>query len=294
MGRRFRSIAGPGSSTLLALVVLRVLVLMGNAFASSLHLLGINSGGQHEQLTIMGRTAYVYKPSVMMAESSRKRAAIFVLHGSGSEPADMFNKGFDELAEVHSFLVVYPGMKIPRGDSWGYSEDILYFSALVHRLQDYGLDAARAFVCGHSAGGTMALFLQNEVDLFSGAGAVEAAVGHLQEWDMSKRGHRTMVIWNHADPVLEKFAPPGGEPAYYNLTVSTLRRHGSITFTSQTLPDSKKIISANLLHYPEDSAPQLLMLNFNSDPGTHNWADKSWCTFSAAEELVKFFLGPPF
>jgi poly(3-hydroxybutyrate) depolymerase len=186
-------------------------------------------------------------------------------------------------------------MEILWAEEWGYGKDISFFTALVERLQekDYNVDAARAFVCGHSAGGTMALFLQNQVDVFCAAGAVESAVGHLEEWDMTRRGRPTMVIWNHADPVLEEYAPPGGEPAYYELTVSTLRRNGSRAPVSESLPTSKGVTSAEILHFPEDGAPKLDILHFHSSPGSHDWQDESWCSFSATEQLVKFFLAFP-
>lgn len=85
----------------------------------------------------------------------------------------------------------------------------------------------------------MSLFLQNEVDVFKAAGAVESAVGNLDKWDMSRRGIPTMIVWNHADPVLEEYAPTGGEPAYYNLTIQTLRRGGSqVPAKKRALPHS--------------------------------------------------------
>jgi poly(3-hydroxybutyrate) depolymerase len=228
----------------------------------------------------------------MNAPKGTTSAAIFVLHGSGRFAVDMFSKGFDNLANVHGFLVIYPEMKKAGSIEWGYPDDIPFFTELIHRLQkkDYMLDPKRAFICGHSAGGSMSLFMQNEVDLFRAAGAVEAAVGHLWQWDFSKRGHPTMIVWNHADPVLTEYAPYHDEPAYYDMTVSTLRRHGSKAFIQEYLPTSKRIVSAELRHYPRDTAPQLRMLSFSSDPGTHSWANTTWATFSATEELVKFFL----
>eukprot|EP00746_Dinoflagellata_sp_MGD_P067531 gnl/MRDRNA2_/MRDRNA2_278783_c0_seq1.p1 gnl/MRDRNA2_/MRDRNA2_278783_c0~~gnl/MRDRNA2_/MRDRNA2_278783_c0_seq1.p1 ORF type:complete len:234 (+),score=39.40 gnl/MRDRNA2_/MRDRNA2_278783_c0_seq1:61-702(+) len=136
----------------------------------------------------------------------------------------------------------------------------------------------------------MSLYLQNEVDLFSAAGAVEAAPGDLLHWDMAKPGHPTMIIWNHADPVLQEYAPEGQEALYYNMTISTLRRHGSKMFTLEPLPTSNTIIAADMKHYPKDAAPILKMLSFRSHPGTHDWAFTSWSTFNATDELVKFFL----
>jgi poly(3-hydroxybutyrate) depolymerase len=229
-----------------------------------------------------------------------KMPGIFVLHGSEAVAADMFNKGFEALAEKHGFLVVYPQMKIPDGYEWGYQEDFPYFFALLDRLyEDYGLDPNQTFVCGHSAGGSMALFLQNEVKHFSKGAAVEADVGRLHLWKMWKTGHPSMVIWNHADPELN-YVPAGGELHYFNRTVKTLRRHGTKDFTiAKSLPTSPTIVSAQYLLYPTEGrwfmgpdlgSPELRILNFKSNPGTHAWADKSWATFDATEELVKFFL----
>eukprot|EP00931_Biecheleriopsis_adriatica_P110305 TRINITY_DN84551_c0_g1_i1.p1 TRINITY_DN84551_c0_g1~~TRINITY_DN84551_c0_g1_i1.p1 ORF type:complete len:293 (+),score=46.37 TRINITY_DN84551_c0_g1_i1:42-881(+) len=251
-----------------------------------------DSTGERRTVTVMGRQTQLYMPKSL--REGEPRAAIFVLHGSGGVAADIYNTYFESQADTRNFFVAYPEMKVPRSDEWGYKDDIPFFSALVDRLQssEFSLDPARVYICGHSAGGTMSLFLQNEVELFSAAGAVEAAVGHLHDWDMSKPGHRTMVVWNHADPVLEQFAPPGGEPAYHNLTVSTLRRHGSMKpIASQPLPTSRKVVSASLVTYASDSAPELVMLNWRSDPGTHRWPNKPDCSFDAAEELLKFFMG---
>jgi poly(3-hydroxybutyrate) depolymerase len=274
-------------------VTLTTYVLIGASFVSSEATDGVTSDGQHELLTVMGRTAHIYKPAALKAQRSGKLPAIFVLHGTGRFAKDALHKGFDTLADTHTFLVVYPEMEVPGGYEWGYSQDIPYFTALVDRLQenDYNLDATQAYLCGHSAGGSMALFLQNEVNLFRAVGAVEAAVGKLDEWDMSKPGHPTMVVWNHADPVLYEYAPGGDEAAYFRDTVSILRRHGDMNhYRIEQLPTSEEIIFAEVRHYPQERfAPQLRMLSFTSQPGTHSWATTSWSTFNATTELLKFF-----
>merc|ERR1712224_1179812 len=64
--------------------------------------------------------------------------------------------------------------------------------------------------------------------LFSKVAAVEGGfpVKHKNLWDMSKAGVPTLLVWNHADPVLSKFSPTkGDEYAYLKVTVSILRRH---------------------------------------------------------------------
>jgi poly(3-hydroxybutyrate) depolymerase len=270
--------------------MLRVVAAVSALMVSTSTSVSNNVSSQHELLTVYGRQATVFKPA---SRKVGKAPAIFVLHGSGRLAKDMVNKGFDAIAEKLGFMVVYPEMEIPGAQEWGYDHDVWWFTALHERLQedDFGMDPERAFICGHSAGGSMSLYLQNEVDLFAAAGAVEAAVGMLQKWDLSKPGRRTMVIWNHADPVLAEYAPWGDEQAYYHQTVATLRRHGDWSwFESKALPTSERILSAAVHHYPKDTAPPLRMVSFQSNPGTHSWANKTWATFSATEELVKFFL----
>ena len=232
--------------------------------------LGPLSIPHHSELVVMNRTGFVYHPN-----ASTVAGAVLVLHGSGGVASDMFGLGFESLADARNFVVVYPEMRVPKGSEWGYLDDIPYFGALARRLQqsDFGVPADKIFVCGHSAGGTMVTLLQNEMDEFAAAGVVEAAVGHLSNWTMARRGKPTMVVWNHADPVLKEYAPgaaaretvilmtplsvpvekpnkgrgggqqsdsladgyPGGvEMAYYNLTIDTLRRGAS------TVPDDRQ------------------------------------------------------
>mmetsp|Transcript_56584 Transcript_56584/g.156624 ORF Transcript_56584/g.156624 Transcript_56584/m.156624 type:complete len:264 (+) Transcript_56584:1-792(+) len=238
---------------------------------------------------VMNRSAHLYVPAT--ATPGEGVAAVFVLHGSFSKPEDMFDLGFEPLADVHGFLVVYPEMSVPRSAEWGYTSDLPYFTALVNRLyQDCTLDLARVFVCGHSAGGTMALFLQNEAGLFAAAGAVEAGVGHLDEWSMEKRGSRTMLVWNHADPVLAEY---GGE-RLYKQTLATLRRRGSLQPAStEPLHTFPPVVSAELWRYPEDGSPKLHVLSWRSVPGTHDWPQVPSMTFDGAQQLVAFFLDVP-
>eukprot|EP00929_Paragymnodinium_shiwhaense_P057935 TRINITY_DN2901_c0_g1_i1.p1 TRINITY_DN2901_c0_g1~~TRINITY_DN2901_c0_g1_i1.p1 ORF type:complete len:282 (+),score=23.04 TRINITY_DN2901_c0_g1_i1:254-1099(+) len=246
---------------------------------------------RHEKVTVMGRTSYVYRPR--LTYNTGRVPAVFVLHGSDSVAEDMFDVGFEQFADVHNFLVVYPEMHVPRSAKWGFHDDIPYFDALSKRLQaeDYGMDGSRAFVCGHSAGGTMSLFLQNEADTFSAAAAVEAAPGSLELWNMSRVGKRTMVVWNHADPVLAEYAPEQDESEYYNMTIDVLRRHGTRKpMASERLPLSVRTVSADVHTYEEDLAPELVMLSWRSWPGTHSWPTAWEFSFDAAHVLTKFFL----
>eukprot|EP00929_Paragymnodinium_shiwhaense_P057937 TRINITY_DN2901_c0_g3_i1.p1 TRINITY_DN2901_c0_g3~~TRINITY_DN2901_c0_g3_i1.p1 ORF type:complete len:296 (+),score=36.34 TRINITY_DN2901_c0_g3_i1:118-1005(+) len=252
--------------------------------------MGSDSPSRHQAVSIMGRNAYVYKPSTLFATGPVP--AIFVLHGSAADAASMFEVGFEEFADVHNFLVVYPEMQVPKSAEWAYHDDIPYLDALSKHLQEnFGLDGSRAYVCGHSAGGSMSLFLQNEADTFSAAAAVEAAPGQLHKWNMTRTGHRTMIIWNHADPVLLEYAPERNETQYYNMAVDVLRRHGSRTpAAALPLSTNPQTLAAEIRKYEEDASPELVMLGWRSSPGTHTWPKAAEFSFDAAHILTTFFL----
>lgn len=247
----------------------------------------------YSELLTMGRTSFVYRPV-----GSQLAGAVLVLHGSQAVASDMFGLGFEALAEARGFVVVYPEMRTLRADQWGYRDDIPYFSALATRLQeaDFGVPKDKIFICGHSAGGTMVTFLQNEMNEFEAAGVVEAAVGNLQDWDMGRRGKRTMVVWNHGDPVLSQYAPGGLEMAYYNLTVETLRRGaGTVPDRRDPLPKLLPVVEAELRIFETVAeAPELQIVSWTSQPGRHDWALPSWThSVDATRLLVDFFFTGP-
>uniref|UniRef100_A0A7S1PJW1 Peptidase S9 prolyl oligopeptidase catalytic domain-containing protein n=1 Tax=Alexandrium catenella TaxID=2925 RepID=A0A7S1PJW1_ALECA len=217
--------------------------------------------------------------------------AVFVLHGSYESPEGQYGLGFEPFADERGFIVVYPTMSDPKGANWAYTDDLPYMAALVEVLtKDFSVDPALIFACGHSSGGSMSLFLQNEAKFLTAVGAVEAGVGHMDEWHMDERGIRTMVVWNHGDPVLAEF---GGEELYRS-TISTLRRRGTQQpYARDALPTSDRIVKAELQKYAEDAAPPLVMLSFRSEPGTHAWLRHPNCTFDSTEQLVRFFFDWP-
>eukprot|EP00747_Dinoflagellata_sp_TGD_P218296 gnl/TRDRNA2_/TRDRNA2_90574_c0_seq1.p1 gnl/TRDRNA2_/TRDRNA2_90574_c0~~gnl/TRDRNA2_/TRDRNA2_90574_c0_seq1.p1 ORF type:complete len:251 (+),score=29.12 gnl/TRDRNA2_/TRDRNA2_90574_c0_seq1:12-764(+) len=239
----------------------------------------------------MGRQVIVYKPELPFLAGPIP--GIVVLHESDGLASDMFSVGFEPLADAQKFMIVYPEMQVQGGAQWGYKSDLPFFHALTKRLQehDFGLDGSRVFVCGHSAGGTMSLFLQNEMNAFAGAAAVESGISHPDYWDMSRVGHRTMIVMNQADPVLMKYAPLHDISLMYNQTVSILRRRGSTQpSTYESLPISGNTLSAQLEFFDKDtSAPELVTLSFRTDPGTHQWPQKPQFSFSASEEIANFF-----
>lgn len=244
---------------------------------------------EHSPLEIMGRKGFYYKPS-----RSPLSGAILVLHGSMVLPSTMFNLGFEELADTRGFLVVYPEMQTPEGWEWGFHDDIPYFSALANRLQeaDFRVPRDKIFICGHSSGGGMVTFLQREMDDFEAAGVVEGTVERCQEWHEDRHGKRTMVIWNHADPMLTTNTPDGDEKSYYYHTVHCLRRDaGQVPDVLEPLPTLHPVVKAEMRVFGESqSGPELRVVSWRSDPGRHEWATPSWTnSLDATRLLVDFF-----
>jgi len=248
---------------------------------------------------------------------NRSLPVVFALHGSSEGPMDMYDRGFDEaLATRLQVIIVYPEMQVPAGDDWGYVSDIPFFRALGDRLRenDIGLDGSQAFVCGFSAGGAMALFLQNELHTFQAGASVETGPGYLKTWHMSNPGQRTMLVWNHADPELTTCANmlpswpacrglslEGTEAANWDATIATLRRHGSrqpsatkrLPLSGQSAPSQLKYgktLFAEVVDFHQDTAPELRIVSWRSDPGTHAWPSLSNYGFDATELVMNFFL----
>jgi poly(3-hydroxybutyrate) depolymerase len=250
---------------------------------------------------------------------NRSLPGVFALYGSAEGPVDMYNRGFDEaLATRLQVMIVFPEMQVPAGDDWGYTSDIPFFRALGDRLREseIGLDGSQAFVTGFSAGGAMAMFLQNEVDTFQAAASVEAAPGYFGNqpgpWHMSNPGHRSMIVWNHADPELSgcfNLNPSwpacrngaAGDMANWNATIATLRRNGSqqpsatkrLPLVGQSASAELKYgktLFAELVEFRQDTAPELRFVSWRSDPGKHSWASSSNNGFDATELVMNFFL----
>lgn len=248
---------------------------------------------QHHTVCVAdGRCAVVYAPPMSPSLRGQRRAAIFVLHGSYEAPSDYFHLGFEEVAAQRSFLMVYPEMP-GRGYDWGYINDLPYFSELVKRLEaDFAMNPEETFVCGHSAGGTMALYLQNQdkVPGFRRAASVSAGVAGLEDvWQKGRKG-RTMLIYNRNDPVVR---------GYMGETVSFLLQGAP---AQQTLlaehplevSGSGEVVDARIAVYGGEGLPELRTVQWASNPGRHGWPTAGR-SFSATELIIDFFFptSPP-
>eukprot|EP00419_Tripos_fusus_P056244 CAMPEP_0172812110 /NCGR_PEP_ID=MMETSP1075-20121228/9833_1 /TAXON_ID=2916 /ORGANISM="Ceratium fusus, Strain PA161109" /LENGTH=339 /DNA_ID=CAMNT_0013651625 /DNA_START=49 /DNA_END=1065 /DNA_ORIENTATION=+ len=191
-----------------------------SSWTFSLHGAGLS---RQLELNVNNRSVLLYAPATQLR--SKSLPMVVVLHGS-----DTSNFAMADLTRYHqvteSAVVLYPEMRIPKGVSWEYSApwETSFFRALPAAVEKagYNVNASQIFVVGHSSGGTMSLYLQNNMpDVFRAAAAVESGVGFLDQWHNQSFGRPVMVVWNHNDPVLQQF---GGE-ALYNTTLTQLRRH---------------------------------------------------------------------
>jgi len=229
---------------------------------------------------VSGRTVWVYAPPTL-EEASRQ--AVFVLHGSFDTPEGIAEASrFHEVAARASpgFLVVYPEMAEPGSASWGFDapwEDAFFRGVVDLLVQNFYVDRNEVYVAGHSAGGTMSLFLQNNMpEVFKASAAVESGVGHLNLWNNASSGQPTLVVWNHNDPVLAQF---GGEELFQQTVTHLRRHHEPAAWPHQILPlpsgfggvveAERRIWKA----YSMKNQPRLSVVSWKSETPTHKWVN---------------------
>lgn len=244
------------------------------------------------QIWVLERSVWVSVPNRARAHSP----AVIVLHGSEDYPLAIASTSrFEDVAESspEPFLSVFPEMETPGGEVWGYEKDLKFFQALAETLErNFAVNREEVYVCGHSAGGTMSLFLQNNLPgVIRGAAAVEAAIGHTEAWDHNSSGRPTLLIWNNNDPVLKDW------DAVLSDTIKMLRRHDSINSApSFSLPvpllNNSAVRYANMFLWGSvASVPQTAVLSWRTDTATHSWSSPHNVpgSFDAASVIWDFF-----
>jgi len=245
------------------------------------------------------RSVLLYAPETQFL--AKPLPLVVVLHGSETSVYQMA-----DVTRYHnvmnSALVVYPDMRIPMGDSWEYNAscETTFFKALPGTVEKAGhkVDLSQVFIVGHSSGGSMSLFLQNNMpDLFRAAAAVEAGVGRLEEWYNQSSGSPVMMVWNHNDPVLQAF---GGESLYFT-SLRHLRRHDPAGPTANPsyvtevpLPGAPNsdVVYAEWMAWPAvGRASALEVVSWKSWNPTHHWANQRAVpgAFDAADITWDFF-----
>ena len=143
---------------------------------------------------------------------------LFVLHPSGGDAASMreySNYEFDELADKHGFLVVYPdGFDNTWNDCRGGSpfsskrlkiDDAGFIKSLLnHEVTAHAVDKKRVFAAGWSNGAQLAYRLALEYpEDFAGVAAISASVPVKESLDCGQvdKPIPVMIVNGTADPI---------------------------------------------------------------------------------------------
>lgn len=166
---------------------------------------------QHGELDIDGqvRTYRVFAPTTL--EAGRRPPLVLVLGGVGNSAENMVSATeFDRAASTHNFLAAYPegldltwnaGFCCATGTSSG-ADDVDFLSRLIEQLVvDYGVDPARVYVTGVSAGAMMAYRLACEQPgRIAGVGSVAGAM--VLDECQPEEGVPVIEIHGTADPLV--------------------------------------------------------------------------------------------
>ncbi|WP_343486284.1 PHB depolymerase family esterase [Allomuricauda sp. d1] len=136
------------------------------------------------------RTYQVYFPEERFSENALP--LLFVLHGGGGDATGLIEGTFgrfNELADIHGFIVVYPeGFEKQWNDGRGANglgttwdeniDDVGFISEIVRRLQsDFTIDENYIFTSGISNGGFMSSrLLCDRSDIFKGGAIITATL----------------------------------------------------------------------------------------------------------------------
>ncbi len=162
------------------------------------------------------RTYQVYFPDEQFSEDTLP--ILFVLHGGGGNATDLqlstFNR-FNELADLHGFIVVYPeGFEKQWNDgrdvsgivtAWDENiDDVGFISEIVRLLSlDYRIDNDRIFTSGISNGGFMSSrLLCDRGDLFRGGAIITATLGESYLPSCSPQSGTSLLVLNGTEDPL--------------------------------------------------------------------------------------------
>ena len=247
------------------------------------------------------RTYKLYFPKNI----TKNAPLVFVLHGYGGSN-NLDDKGFNEAADRHGFVVCYPkGSKDRRGKNcWnvGYPfqesmtvDDVSFLCKLAKKLQkEHSLSRKNTFCTGMSNGGEMCYLLA--YDCQKTFKAVAPIAGLTMEW-MTKAYTRTRPIplfeihgtEDRTSEWMGDLKNKGGWGAYIAVPDAVnywVERNGCKREVVDTLPlksvGSNKVVS----HRYVDAKGGKEVWLYEIIGGKHTWANKD---IDTAEEIWKFF-----
>ncbi|MAI42060.1 MAG: hypothetical protein CMP95_06355 [Gammaproteobacteria bacterium] len=220
------------------LCVLAQLVLISGLHAEDRNDLSANKRPALDHIFVHGGKERTYKLHVpeKLAENA---LLLFVLHGMSMTSDWTYGRGFNELADQHGFVVVYPqslektiylsdflGLRdldwiaVTESVRWNadnederYSgvSDVDFLSQLAKQIQqDYRLNPNKTFVAGFSNGGYMSYTLMCQAgDTFRGAGIVAGLMNGGILDSCSPSGPKPLI---HLHGVADSMVPIEGDP----------------------------------------------------------------------------------
>jgi polyhydroxybutyrate depolymerase len=224
------------------------------------------------------RTYLLYVPK--SCDPSRPVPLVITIHGFLQWPAhQMHVSRWNELAEEHGFIVVYPGgTRFPKRWRTGAmpewkqdpAADIQFISDLIDRLErDYNVDPARIFANGLSNGGGMAFLLAGTLaDRIAAIGIVAGALPVSWERCQPSRPVPAMLFHGTADTIVPygggTFRREGSFPPIPEWTAALARRYGCE-------PVPRKIPSQGAIRGIEYTGGGADVIFYTIQGGGHTW-----------------------
>jgi polyhydroxybutyrate depolymerase len=254
----------------LSILVLLVLVVWAVFMFSNRTNGSLTSAGEQ-------RRYLLYEPDSY--EPSTPIPLVISIHGFAEWPAHQQQvSGWNDLADEHGFLVVYPmGTSFPlrwrvSGEP-GVVQDVTFISDLIDHLEsEYNLDPARIYANGLSNGGGMSFALAcNLSGRIAAIGSVAGA--NLMPWNECNPSRPVPAIVFHgtADPIVPF---EGGPSRSFDIPfpkvddwVHTLAERNGCNLDPQTLPGTGVASGVHFTGCDQDAE----VIYYTIDGGGHTW-----------------------
>jgi polyhydroxybutyrate depolymerase len=209
---------------------------------------------------------------------------VISLHGGANWPVMQRDlSGWNQQAEDHGFLVVYPaGLQVhdagPRGwrvirEGPGLAKDVRFIADLMDKLEEiYNIDPTRIYVNGLSNGGGMTFVLSCTLsDRIAAVGMVAAAQMLPWSWCTAPRPMPMISFHGTADPIVpyeggESWASPRPFPDVTEWTAQWARRNRC----GPDFVETRAAADVTRRHYT-DCAEGAAVLLFTVHGGGHTW-----------------------
>lgn len=281
---------------------------------------------QADSITINGieRTYDLYVPEGI--DISKVVPLVLVLHGGGGQGKGMIKlTGFNEVADVHNFIVVYPdgidkhwndGREInSRINNGKIVDDVLFISKLIDTLKSiYKIDSNQVFVTGISNGGFMSFRLACDIPEKITAIAAVASSMTVEQYSNCHPSSTipVMIISGDQDPLVPF---EGGEIGF-----KLLKKRGKVVSVKETVQfwvknnecknepiistvDSSIDVDTKAINYLYTGGKKNSRVNYwFIEGGGHTWPGgyqylpkliigRTSRQINASEEIWKFFSG---